>query len=118
VITTALSNLSLITYAALIEYFLSKGVVDFFISQVITPPVLNALNLPDQLKDQVGRDLRSLALKSQLTNRTLDAVNLCLKCCDAKHTWQPTDLIDFLQRHDRSRHTNWQDTWPELAEFC
>lgn len=118
VITTALSNLSLLTYCQLVDYFLSKGVLDFFISQVTKPQVLHGSNLPDAVKQTVKQDLLCLGARSDLTDRTRDALNLCVALCNDEYPWSPIALADFLAAHDRSRRTNWQNTWPELVDFC
>jgi sulfatase maturation enzyme AslB (radical SAM superfamily) len=118
VITTALSNLSLLTYPTFINHFLSKGVRDFFISQVTHPQVLNCSNLPEHLKTKVRSDLESLAARSDLTDRTRDAIDLCINLCLDDYAWTPKPLTEFLDAHDELRHSNWRQTWPQLAGLC
>ena len=118
VVTTALSNLSLLTYSKLVDDFLSRGVTDFFISQVTTPSVLQSSNLPALLKKRLRQDLETIKSRPYLTDRTRDALDLCITVCENDSHWSSDELRAFLDAHDRSRQTNWQNTWPELVEFC
>lgn len=118
IVTTALSNLSLLKYHHLVKYFSSLGVKDFFISQVSSPSSLHAANLPGPIKDQLLCHYLDLLTWPNLSDRTKNALQTCVNLCRNDYPWQANTLIEFLDRHDQHRQTNWRSVWPNLAEYC
>lgn len=118
VITTALSNLSLLGYHELIKWFTNQGVRDFFISGVTQPRALHNGNLPWQLKQETANKLKDLIKPDLMTNRTCYSIEMCINICQNEHAWDAKLFSDFMHRHDDIRATNWRNTWPALAEFC
>lgn len=118
VITTALSNLSLLGYHVLLQYLRSKGIKDFFISQVLTPDVLQAANLPQTIKKQLLPYYRNLMADLTLTDRAQTAVQTCINICENDLPWRAEPLIHYLDTHDRHRNTSWRSLWPDLARIC
>jgi sulfatase maturation enzyme AslB (radical SAM superfamily) len=123
IITTALSNLSLLGYVDLINYFSDLGVKHFFITNVTDPVVLNSANLPGSLKEKTLEKLVDLQEKmsngsNRLPNRLLNSIDTCINICRRDYPWDAKLLSDFLQKHDDFRQSNWRKIWPQLAEFC
>jgi len=118
VVTTALSNLSLLRYHDLVEWSLARGIEDMFITQVQSPRALACGRFfQERALDCLDR-LGSFLSTPNLSNRTKYCIDLCMNLC--KNTLVPdsnqdfADLRHFLDRHDEERGTNWRDVWPEL----
>lgn len=118
VITTALSNLSLLGYADLIRYFLDLGVKDFFITNVSRPKALHSNNLPLKCKQEILKKLVDIKTTPSISNRLVHCLEQCTYICQNDYSWDAKLLSDFLQKHDDFRDTNWRQIWPSLAEFC
>jgi sulfatase maturation enzyme AslB (radical SAM superfamily) len=118
VVTTALSNLSLLGYTDLMKHLLDMGVKYFFISNVASPAVLSSSNLPTQLKHEICQQLIDLKETTTLSDRAINSLDTCINICNNTHPWTPDPLINFLQKHDNFRKTNWRKIWPKLAEYC
>jgi len=118
IVTTALTNLSLLKYDQVIDWAKQKGIQDLFLSKVVTPKPQAFDQLPTKLKMQMRE--KFLKLRSQdHTNRTHAAIDACIDICSKIDDEEPDmfNLINLLDKHDKFRNTNFQTLWPELNDY-
>jgi len=116
-ITTALSNLALLKYTDLVEWAMSRGITNLFLSNVGKPTVLTFDHLPLAIKFQLLEKFKILRTQYQFTNRTEHAIDTCIKICsntDIEH--DISDLRNWLTKHDDLRGTDFKKLWPELND--
>jgi sulfatase maturation enzyme AslB (radical SAM superfamily) len=116
VVTTALSNLSLLRYHELFAWCQSKKIYDCFITQVTNPKPLSCNNLPKKTKQNLNflyQDLKKIPGLSDRSNYVLD---MCQALCrhDSDYDFNIKELYAFLNLHDDYRITDWKTVFPEL----
>ena len=118
VITTALSNLSLLRYDQLIQWSITQGIEYLFLSKVTHPSVLAFDFLPNKIKMQLLERFLNLRDQNQYTDRTQTALDTCIEICSKSN--KESNLVtlkNWLEKHDISRNTNFRDLWPELNDY-
>lgn len=119
VVTTALSNLSLIKYYEVVNWALDNNIADLFISQVTTPAELNCNLLPNSLKEKLlstYQALRKSVAAANTSKRTLQCLDMCITLCQnrTQSTVTFNDTLNWLKLHDNHRHTSVLTVFPEL----
>lgn len=119
IITTALSNLALLRYTDLVDWAMSRGVTNLFLSTVSSPEVLAFDHLPQTIKFQLLEKFKNLRTQYQFTDRTEYVIDTCIKIClDNNMEHDISDLSSWLSKHDDLRKTDFRKLWPELNNFC
>jgi sulfatase maturation enzyme AslB (radical SAM superfamily) len=120
VVTTALSNLSLLRYHELFAWVQSKKIHNCFITQVTHPKLLSCNNLPDITKQNLKMVYQNLQSTSGLSDRTSYALEICSTLCQNskpdKNFSMPA-LSNYLDLHDNHRGTNWRIVFPEIINI-
>jgi sulfatase maturation enzyme AslB (radical SAM superfamily) len=119
-VTTALSNLSLLRYYELFAWCESKKIFNRFITQVTHPRLLSCDNLPDTTKQNLKIIYQDLKSTPGLSDRTSYALKICSTLCQNskpdKNFSMPA-LSAYLDLHDNHRGTNWRTVFPELTDI-
>jgi organic radical activating enzyme len=118
VVTTALSNLSLLRYHELFAWAQSKKILNCFITHVLGPKVLSCNNLPEITKQNLKTIYQNLQSTSGLSDRSSYALELCYNLCqkkDINHSFSMIELSQYLDLHDQHRGTNWRTVFHELT---
>lgn len=118
VITSAVSNLSLLTFDEVIRYAVDHR-YNLFITPVMNPKQLNVHRLPLVVKAALAtryRDLRE-QVKHTAWNNTLMALDTVIQICDDPSDWDLQELEDYLRRHDDHRGTQVLTAFPELYNY-
>lgn len=116
VVTTALSNLSLLRYYELFSWAIDRGIKDLFISQVNEDPLIYS-NIPETLTAELGKKYHFLSLMPGLSDRAQYVIDACQKICQNPAYKKEVDLVQYLDLHDQRRGTDWREIWPKLAEI-
>jgi len=119
-VTTALSNLSLLRYYELFAWCESKKIFNRFITQVTHPKLLSCNNLPDTTKQNLKIIYQDLKSTSGLSDRTSYALEICQTLCqknDINQNFNMIELSEYLDLHDNHRGTNWRTVFPELTDI-
>jgi len=118
-IHTALSNLALVQYDQILDWTCSRGLVDVFMSKVMTPAEMSFDRLPDQTKQRLlpRYQERLATFQGQTRTRFLleTLVDILSRPGCEPAAWQNT--VAWLDLHDQRRGTDWRSIWPELAEI-
>lgn len=118
VITSAVSNLSLLTFDEVICYAVDHR-YNLFITPVMDPKPLNVHRLPRAVKADLAtryRDLRE-RVKHKAWNNTLMTLDTVIQICDDASDWDVQELEDYLRRHDDHRGTQVLAAFPELHNY-
>jgi sulfatase maturation enzyme AslB (radical SAM superfamily) len=120
-VTTTLSNLSLIKYYEVIEWAIDFGIGDLFLTPVMDPDELASTNLPTELKQSLEQkylNLKERLLKNNnLTERTLYCIDTAINTCKNTKEYDMTSTFNWLLIHDNHRETNCFDVFPELNDY-
>jgi len=119
-VTTALSNLSLMRYYHIVEWAIKNSIKDLFLSPVEGPKELQLGNLPIDIKNNLLKIYQDLKKKysGQLTGRIEFAIDTCINGCQMVNNTDFSKSIPWLQRHDQLRGTNLLDIFPELEPYA
>jgi len=116
VVTTAMTNLSLMRYYELLEWGLENNILDMFQSVVDNVPVLQPISLPLAIKKELIE--KYLNLKKYIeSDRTMFVLDSCISMCESENDASPYDLIEYLKKHDNLRGTDYSKLWPELKAY-
>jgi sulfatase maturation enzyme AslB (radical SAM superfamily) len=116
VVTTAMSNLSLMRYYELLEWGLENNILDMFQSVVDNVPILNPTSLPLDIKRGILE--KYLNLKKHIkSDRTMFVLDSCISMCESKNDDSAANLIEYLKKHDDLRGTDYSKLWPELKQY-
>lgn len=116
VVTTAMTNLSLMRYYELLEWSLENNILDMFQSVVDNVPVLQPTNLPLSIKAELLE--KYLNLKKHIeSDRTMFVLDSCISMCKSENDASTFDLIEYLKKHDNLRGTDFRKIWPELSQY-
>lgn len=120
IVTTALSNLSLIKYYELIRWA-SNTKTNLFITPVTNPVVMRTSLIPPEIKKDLLNIYRSLKveLAGKLWDRTEVCLDTCINICSSESDM--TDWPAFLEwigKHDKLRGTCLTDVFPELLDYA
>lgn len=119
VVTTALSNLSLIKYYELIRWA-AETRTNLFITPVTNPIELRSSLLPPALKSKLLKIYQDL--KVELTGKVWDRTEFCIDSC-IKICSDETDLtdwpkfIEWVGKHDSLRGTSLTNVFEELLDY-
>jgi hypothetical protein len=118
-VTTALSNLSLMRYYQVIEWTIKNSIKDIFLSPVSIPTELKIVNLPTDIKNDLLKIYQDLKknYSEQLTDQTNFAIDTCINSCQDVDKNDFSKSINWVQRHDQHRGTNLLDIFPELEPY-
>jgi hypothetical protein len=118
VITTALSNLSLLTFDEVICYAVENK-LNLFITPVTSPEPLNVNHLPQAIKKKLLTRYKELRekIKDDAWDKTLAVVDAVIRICENDSDWNLEDTQDFVEKHDRARGTQILDVFPELENY-
>jgi MoaA/NifB/PqqE/SkfB family radical SAM enzyme len=114
-VTTALSNLSLMRYYELIDWCLEKNIADMFITPVDNTEELYYINLPDNVKKNLTTKLIERKKLSSLNDSYKRCINFALESIKNSNTFEPSKIKKFLNIHDAHRNTNYKNVFPEIA---
>lgn len=121
IITTALSNLSLIRYYEVIEWALNFGIVDLFLTPVSDPTEMAVINLPNNIKRSLETKYLKLKEKylinNQLTDRTIYCIDTAINSCKELTDFDMSTTLGWLSMHDNLRGTDCFDVFPELNDY-
>ena len=117
VVTTALSNLALIKYSETVNWALARGIANLFISQVTNPPTLAGKLLPATVAQHQHSQLQTMLDRDGLTERTRYAVDLAQTLCESADASERdvARLVNYMDKHDRRRGTDWRQIFTELV---
>lgn len=116
VVTTAMSNLSLMRYYELLEWGLENNVLDMFQSVVDNVKILRPTSLPLVIKKGILE--KYLNLKKHVeSDRTMFVLDSCISMCQSKNNDSAVGLIEYLKKHDNLRGTDYSKLWPELKQY-
>jgi sulfatase maturation enzyme AslB (radical SAM superfamily) len=116
VITTAMTNLSLIRYYELLEWSIDNGILDMFQSVVTNVPKLIPTNLPHEIKSNLLSRYLNLR-KENFSEKTLLVLESCISICQSTNDYNISKTIEFLKKHDDLRKTDYSKVWPELKKY-
>lgn len=119
-LTTALSNLSLMRYYQVIEWAVENSLNDLFLTPVYSPKELHFGNLPTDIKNQlliVYQDLKQ-KYAGKVSERIEYVIDTCINCCTTEVNWDFSNTIEWLQRHDCHRGNNLLEVFPELEPYA
>jgi sulfatase maturation enzyme AslB (radical SAM superfamily) len=114
-VTTALSNLSLMRYHELIDWCLRKEIADIFITPVDDVDELHYLNLPDDIKGDLTNKLSEKRVLNNINNSYMRCINFALESIKNSNDFNSKKLKKFLDTHDAHRNTNYKNVFPEIA---
>ena len=119
-ITTALSNLSLIKYYQVIEWAMKNSIKDLFLTPVSTPSELAVENLPTDIKKsllEIYLDLKNRCSAEQMSDRTEFSIDTCVNICRGSSDKNFDHTITWLKKHDQHRKNNMLEVFPELIPY-
>jgi len=119
VVTTALSNLSLIKYHELIRWAADTK-INLFITPVDTPEVLRKSLLPPALKSDLLKIYQSLKIElaGKLWDRTEVCIDTCINICSGDSDIKDwPEFLEWINKHDKLRGTCLNDVFPELLDY-
>ena len=121
VVTTALSNLSLVKYYEVVQWALDNNIVDMFISQVTSPVVLDCNLLPIPLKEKLLIKYQNLqqSIVNTASDRVLHCLDICIALCQnhSSTNLEFKNTLNWIKLHDDRRCTSMLDVFSELADF-
>jgi sulfatase maturation enzyme AslB (radical SAM superfamily) len=115
-VTTALSNLSLLRYYDLIGWLQELNIQDVFISAVSHPMELSCEMIPLAIKQKLLPKYIELRNKnfSERMNHVLDA---CITLCESTVEIDFSKTIGYLKKHDELRGNDLYKVFPELIGY-
>jgi len=113
-VTTAMSNLSLLRYYELIDWCLQKKIVDIFISPVNNISELHYSNIPDSCKNNLIKELTQRKNNKKLNNSYIRCINFALESISNSFEFKDKELYDYLNAHDKHRNTDFGNVFPEI----
>lgn len=122
IVTTALSNLSLLRYHEVIRWAHQEN-LSLFISTVTHPSVMDTNLLPQQLKVQLLDIYQSMKneMYDKLSDRNQECLDRCIEICKNKSDLDLpsfSESIDFFKRHDSVRKDqSLEKVFPELEFY-
>lgn len=120
-VTTALSNLSLIKYHQVIQWAVDNQITDLFVTPVSNPKELNAGNLPMDLKKQLLKiylNLKNCNKEGQHSERIKHVLDTCIYICQNSSNEFLSNTLAWLQTHDNHRKNNVIEVFPELKSYA
>jgi hypothetical protein len=119
-VTTALSNLGIMTYPQLLAWGMSLN-INMFLTPVTMPAAMHVHTIPQPIKD-IARD-RLLDLQARMPStvkdRTQNCVNVALNICQQSEfdaeAWQAS--LAWYQQHDQRRGNDLLSAFPDLAPY-
>ncbi len=119
VVTTALSNLSLIKFYQVIEWAAEQN-FNLFVTVVSTPKVLRAPLLPAELKKTLLPIYleQKARLGGKVRDRTEHCIDTCIKLCsNNEDTGDFVEFLNWIELHDQHRGTSVLQIFPELIDY-
>lgn len=118
-LTTALSNLALLHFDELLEWGVGKGIRNHYISIVNDVNELAVYHLPRVLKQSLLDKFINLknSIDCQYHNRTAETLETCINICNNNIDYNVSPLIEYLNKHDNLRGTDFLTVFPELADY-
>ena len=120
IITTALSNLSLIKFYQVIEWAAEHN-FNLFVTPVSSPAVLRAPLLPTALKAQLLPIYLELKerLGGKVRDRTEHCIDTCINLCSNSNedTEDFAEFLNWINLHDQHRGNSLLQVFPELIDY-
>lgn len=118
-LTTTLSNLSIMRYYQVVEWAIENSIKDLFLTPVHNPSELYFGNLPTDIKNHLLTVYQNLKKKyaGQMSERIEFVIDVCINGCLAESNRDFSTVIAWLQLHDQHRGNNLLDVFPELAPY-
>jgi len=120
-VTTALSNLSLIKYHQIIEWAIDNQIKDLFVTTVEYPKELAAGNLPTDIKNQlleIYLNLKDHYSTHQQSDRIGYVLDTCINICKSSNNAIFNQTMTWLQTHDQHRKNSVLEVFPELRSYA
>jgi len=119
-VTTTLSNLSLMGYYQVIEWAIENSIADLFVTPVYEPIEMHYINLPQDIKNQRLTAYQNLKSKyaGHVSERIEFAIDTCITSCLAENRWDFSSALAWLQHHDQHRGNNLLTVFPELEPYA
>jgi hypothetical protein len=119
-VTTTISNLALLRSHELINWATELDVHSFFVTPVLSPTTMAADCLPTKVKQQLLLKYNSIREKFSHQNnpRLNHYIDTCIHLCqpsDREKNWPAA--VEWLNKHDQLRGTNYLDVFPELVGY-
>lgn len=121
VITSTVSNLSLLKMHEVIQFCIDKK-INLFFTTVSSPEILRPDILPDRVKQELLITYQNL--KKQYSGKIFDrtetcidtAISMCQKPNSTEFTL--TDTIAWCKKHDQIRNTDLFNVFPEIRQWA
>ena len=113
-VTTALSNLSLMRYCDLIDWCLRKEIADIFVTPVNNISELHYLNLPENTKKDLTNKLIEKRNIKNLNDSYIRCIDFALESITNSFEFKDKKLYDYLNAHDKHRNTDFGNVFPEI----
>lgn len=120
VVTSVLSNLSVIKFYQVIEWCVENNIPDLMVLTARQPRFMAANVLPQQLKQQLLPVYQDLKEKyKHCEPRILESINVCIGICQSSAANVDfADAVEWFQLHDRLRGNNLFEIFPELEPYA
>jgi hypothetical protein len=119
-LTSALSNLSIMRYYQVIGWAMENSIKDLFLTVVHDPLEMHFANLPPEIKSHLLGIYQNLKKKyaGQMSERIEFVIDICINSCLTESNQDFSTAMDWLQLHDRHRGNNILDIFPELEPYA
>lgn len=124
IITTALSNLSLLRYYELVNWVYTKfdNIPEMFLTVVTSPSELACNLLPNDIKERLLVEYQKLkcTYSSKLSSRNTLAIDTCINLCAISNDDKIVafhETIEYMKKYETVRKNNYLAVWPELANY-
>lgn len=119
-VTTALSNLSLLRYYQVVEWAVKHSIKDLFLTPVHHPAALAFDNLPVNMQQHLLTQYQDLKKKytGTVSEKIEFVIDTCINSCSTSKEKDFSGTIAWLQRHDQHRGNRMSDVFPELESYA
>jgi len=119
-LTSTLSNLSIMRYHQVIEWAMENSIKDLFLTIVHSPLEMHFANLPPEIKNHLLVVYQNLKKKyaGQMSERIEFVIDTCINSCLADSNQDFSKSIAWLRLHDQNRGNSFLDVFPELEPYA
>lgn len=116
VITSTLSNLSMLRFYEVLEYAHERKVQDIFVNNISNPSQMAPTIIPRQLLPELTQRYQHLASQSK-SPRTQFVIETCLNILNNADDTVWSSSQAWYQQHDQHRGNSFLTVFPELAPY-